>query len=127
MPIRTKLRRFLNHRGIDIVRCDPSRAAAAQRDTGPKAATPRRIVIGGGDYVYGTAWHNVEYVTAGYADKYKALPKNIDIAHDLTAGKPLPIGDQTIEAAYTSHVIEHLKDEHVQFMFNDTWRVLERG
>jgi predicted SAM-dependent methyltransferase len=126
-PFRRRLRQYLNRHGIDVVRCDPSAARAAREDVGPKPAVPRRIVIGGGDYVYGPSWHNVEYVTAGYADKYKALPKHIDIAHDLTAGKPLPIGDQTIEAAYTSHVIEHLKDKHVQFMFHDAWRVLRDG
>jgi predicted SAM-dependent methyltransferase len=126
-PIRRQLRRFVNRFGIDVVRCDPAAARAARQDEDAKATVPRRIIIGGGDYVYGPAWHNVEYVTAGYADKYKALPKNIDIAHDLTAGKPLPIRDGTIEAAYTSHVIEHLKDDHVQFMFDDTWRVLQPG
>lgn len=127
LSLRRRVRRYLNGFGIDIVRSDAIRPSNLADQVGAKPPVPERIIIGGGDYVYGTRWHNIEYVTKGYADRYKSLPKNIDIAHDLTAGEPFPIRDATLEAAYTSHVVEHLKDEHVQAIFRDTWRVLKPG
>lgn len=127
LPLRRRVRRFLNGHGIDVIRSSAIRPPNLADHTGPKPPIPERIIIGGGDYVYGPRWHNVEYVTQGYADKYKSLPKNIDIPHDLTSGVPLPIRDGSLEAAYTSHVVEHLKDEHVQGIFRDTWRVLKPG
>lgn len=121
-------RRLLNPLGIDVVRYDPSRrGVGAANEPRAKPAIPERIVIGGGDHDYGTLWHNIDFVTEGYADKYKHLPRNIDIAHDLTALRPLPVADGTIQAAYTSHVIEHLKDEPVAYMLRDAWRALRPG
>lgn len=119
------VRRLFNAMGVDVVRYDPSRRPP--RKNGPKPSLPKRLVIGGGDHDYGPEWHNVEYVTEGYADKYKTLSQNIDIPHDLTSGKPLPVRDNTILAAYCSHVFEHLKDEHVQFTLRDTCRALQPG
>lgn len=126
-PLRRRVRRYLNRIGVDVVRRDRHGTGNRPKDSGFKQPVPEKIIIGGGDYVYGSRWHNIEFVTPGYADKYKGLPSNIDIAHDLTAGKPFSIRDATIAAAYTSHVIEHLKDDHVSFLFRDTWRVLKPG
>jgi hypothetical protein len=110
-PLLNITRRLLNPLGIDVVRYDPARRGVPAAN-GPRAKlpVPARIIIGGGDYEYGSLWHNIDFVTAGYADKYKHLPRNIDIAHDLTSGEPFPIEDDTLLAAYTSHGIEHLKD-----------------
>lgn len=125
-PLLQPVRKLFNAFGVDLVRYDASRRRRAPTRS-VKPSVPERIVISGGDRDYGPDWHNIEFVTAGYADKYKSLPRNIDIPHDLTSGKPLPIADGTIGAAYTSHVIEHLKDEHVRFVLKDTHRVLKPG
>jgi SAM-dependent methyltransferase len=127
-PLLNITRQVLNPLGIDIVRYDPARRGVSVAD-GPrsKLPVPARIIIGGGDYQYGSLWHNIDFVTAGYADKYKHLPRNIDIAHDLTSGEPFPIEGDTLLAAYTSHVIEHLKDEAVAYVLRDTYRVLKKG
>ena len=124
------LKKSLNSLGIHFKRYDPTDPFNVPKEwveEGVKAAHPERIVIGGGDRNYGPRWHNIEFVTPGYAEKYKSLPANTDIAHDLTANKPLSIDSETIEAAYTSHVIEHLQDEHVAYVFADTYRVLKPG
>jgi hypothetical protein len=121
-------RRVLNPLGIDLVRHNPTRERNFGLDKArTKPSTPERIVLGGGDHAYGSLWHNIDYVTEGYADKYKHLRRNIDIAHDLTSARPLPIEGGTLVAAYTSHVIEHLKDEHVAFVLHDTHRALKKG
>lgn len=121
------IRRILNLAGIDLVRYDPKRRQHSPKSSRPKPAVPLRIIIGGGDYDYGPDWHNIEYVTEGYADKYAALNRNIDIPHDLTSGKTLPLQDESIVAAYSSHVFEHLKDEHIRLVLREVHRVLKPG
>ena len=126
------LKKFVNALGFNISRIksdptDPRNVPKEWVSAGEKVVEPRNLIIGGGDIDYGPRWHNIEYVTQGYTDKYASLPKNIDINFDLTSMKPLPVKSDTIEAAYTSHVIEHLEDEHVAHMFNETFRVLGRG
>lgn len=122
------VRRLLNALGVDIVRYRPNQRSASKRGARrPKSVKPLRINIGGGDRDYGPEWHNIEFVTPGYSDKYRNLPDHTDIAHDLSGMLPFPIGDGTLKAAYTSHVIEHLKDEPVQFMFDDVYRTLQPG
>jgi predicted SAM-dependent methyltransferase len=125
-PLLQPVRRLLNALGVDLIPYDPSRRRRPPTRAN-KPSVPERIVISGGDRDYGPDWHNIEFVTAGYADKYKSLPRNIDISHDLTAGKSFPISDDTLVAAYTSHVIEHLKDEHVLFLLKDAHRALKPG
>jgi len=125
-PILQPLRRLFNRMGVDLVRYDASRRRRAAVNSA-KPSRPQRIVISGGDRDYGADWHNIEFVTQGYADKYASLPRNIDIAHDLTSGKPFPIADDSIAAAYSSHVFEHIKDEHVSFVLRDAHRVLKPG
>lgn len=120
-------RRLLNPIGVDIVRYDPQSKRKLAKGSEIKSTVPRRIVIGGGDRNYGPHWHNIEYATQGYADKYRTLNSNIDIPHDLVSGKPFSIEDGSILAAYSSHVFEHLKDEHVRFVLRDTYRVLKGG
>lgn len=113
--------------GIDLVKYDPTIKRPSFAGTRRKPKIPQRIIIGGGDRNYGPDWHNIEYVTDGFADKYKTLKQNIDISHDLTAYKPFPIQDESILAAYSSHVIEHLKEEHIRFILQDTYRILKPG
>jgi predicted SAM-dependent methyltransferase len=126
-PILSLARRLLNPIGVDLVRYDPQSQRPPTARSGAKPSLPKRIVIGGGDCNYGPEWHNIEYVTQGYADKYRTLSRNIDIPHDLTSRRPFPIDDESILAAYSSHVIEHLKDEHVRFVLGDTYRVMQPG
>ncbi len=121
------VRKLLNPIGIDIVRYDPQTRPKPTAGFGPKPTVPKRIIIGGGDHAYGENWHNIEYVTQGYADKYRALERNVDIPHDLTSGTPFPVEDASIVAAYSSHVFEHLKDEHIRFVLKDTYRALQPG
>jgi len=51
----------------------------------------------------------------------RKLP-TVDIVADLT--KRLPFKDKSIEEIYTSHLIEHLTEEQVQFLLNECYRIL---
>lgn len=125
-PILLPVRKLLNLMGVDVVRYKPP-AQPVHFGTRTKPAVPQRIIIGGGDRDYGPEWHNIEYATPGYSDKYATLARNIDIPHDLTSTTPLPIRDASVLAAYSSHVFEHLKDEHIRFILTDVYRVLSPG
>jgi predicted SAM-dependent methyltransferase len=122
-PILLPVRKLFNLMGIDIVRYKGP-VGAPKAGVRTKPAAPQRIIIGGGDRDYGPEWHNIEYATPGYADKYPTLARNIDIPHDLTSAKPFPIRDGSVLAAYSSHVFEHLKDEPIRFILGESYRVL---
>jgi len=125
-PILLPVRKLFNLMGVDVVRYKrPAQSLRSGTQTKPAAA--QRIIIGGGDRDYGPDWHNIEYATPGYADKYPTLARNIDIPHDLTSSTPFAIPDASIVAAYSSHVFEHLKDPHIRFILADTFRVMAPG
>lgn len=109
--------------GLELVRAQPKE----EIPSGAKQQTPTRLIVGGGDYDYGPEWHNLDYVTVGYSDKYSRLEKNVDIPYDLNSYAPLPLDDGSLEAAYTSHVIEHIKDRSVQYLFDEMYRCLMPG
>jgi len=79
--------------------------------------------IGAGSFHH-PAWRNVDFSTEAYeAD----VTGNVDIPHDLSEMKPLPIEDESIEAVFTSHTVEHIQDQHDAFLFRDVFRVLKPG
>src|SRR5262249_53945636 len=51
----------------------------------------------------------------------------IDFNHDLTKVQPIPIASDSLEKAFSSHTIEHLKDDHVLFLFQEIFRALKPG
>ena len=77
--------------------------------------------IGAGSF-YHPAWTNIDYIS----DWYGPVQKNV-IHHDLMSKKPLPIGSATAEIVYTSHTIEHITDDAVQVLFDETYRALKPG
>lgn len=70
-------------------------------------------------------WTNVDY----FSDWYKKYEKNISsgIHYDMLSLKPIKIKDFSAEIVYSSHVIEHLTDEAVQFFFKESYRILKKG
>ncbi|MCJ8166422.1 class I SAM-dependent methyltransferase [Pontibacter sp. E15-1] len=77
--------------------------------------------VGSGDF-YHPYWSNLDYVS----DWYKDVQKNV-IHIDLMEKKPLPIASNSAEVFYTSHTIEHIKDDAVQVLFNEAYRALKKG
>ena len=68
-------------------------------------------------------WTNLDYPSEHYASgqaKHSFIP--YDIRSDM-----LPFQDNSVEAAYTSHVIEHIEDRYIQAMFDECYRVLMPG
>ena len=87
---------------------------------------PRRplyLNIGAGNWAH-PIWHNLENPVEGYG---KSTAQDIHVIHDLTSGQPLLLEDDSLEAAYSSHVIEHLNDEYCRQLFREMHRCLKSG
>lgn len=68
-------------------------------------------------------WINIDHAS----DWYSSFADYIDIDHDLTQRKPIPIPDASAYLFYTSHTIEHIRDEDAAFLFQDIFRALRPG
>ena len=64
-------------------------------------------------------WTNLDKHTEYYS---KSI---IDIEFDLFDHIRLPIRDGTAEVFYTCHLIEHIRDEDVEYMFSEVFRALK--
>jgi predicted SAM-dependent methyltransferase len=68
-------------------------------------------------------WTNVDYKT----DYYSEVESPNYINFNFFSLQTLPISSEFGEVCYTSHTIEHLNDETVQFLFNEAYRILKPG
>ncbi len=84
-------------------------------EIGERQLTNKRLVnIGCGNRTH-LDWVNLDLVSH--------LPDVIQ--HDLQTGLPFP--DQTCDAVYHSHVLEHLSQEEGRKLITECWRVLKPG
>lgn len=79
------------------------------------------VNIGSGK-TYHDRWINLDYSS----DWYNDLPKNF-VEYDLTSNAKWPFKQGSIDAFYTSHVIEHLEETHVLRLFENVYRSLSVG
>jgi SAM-dependent methyltransferase len=76
--------------------------------------SPLRLNLGSGPQGY-----------SGYLNVDFDPRDNPDILHDLT--QPLPLPDDSVDAIFLSHVIEHFPQWQIQDLLQDWCRVLKRG
>lgn len=76
--------------------------------------TPCKINVGPG------AWEKEGWITL---DCYIEA----DIQVDLRKFTPLPLADNIIEKAFSSHCIEHIEDPHLEFLLKELYRTLKPG
>ncbi|MFZ2157236.1 MAG: methyltransferase domain-containing protein [Bradyrhizobium sp.] len=69
-------------------------------------------------------WTNVDFPSEHYG---AAQAQQSFIPHDLMSLKPLPIETGSAEVVYTSHTVEHVKDEADSVMFREAHRILKPG
>ena len=59
---------------------------------------------------------------------YTTLDANLAMEPDIVARVPaIPLSDDSCEAVYCSHLIEHLSNEEASELIRETWRVLAPG
>ncbi len=78
----------------------------------------------GAGHTYHPMWQNVDHISDYYAS---VLYNNIDIEWDIEQKVPLPLSDGTILAVYSSHTIEHVTDNQARHVYQESFRVLDRG
>lgn len=76
--------------------------------------------IGAGSFKR-SGWTNLDFENPHYG-----WDKDSFIQYDITEMKPLPFESGSVKAVYISHVVEHLKDQHVRALFSEIRRVLKR-
>lgn len=111
------LRSYFNSFGIRFVRIPVELRSLDLYEEKERPEKPRYLNIGAGGF-YHPFWHNLNLPGAEEA---------VHIAHDLMSGKRLPIESNTLKVAYTSHVIEHLSDRAVRYLFEEVYRCLRPG
>lgn len=75
--------------------------------------------VGSGSF-YHPYWTNLDYLS----DWYKTVQENF-IQHNLMSKEPLPIESNSAEIIYSSHTIEHIKEDAVFYFFNEAFRCLK--
>lgn len=112
--------RLLNRLGLQVVRTTRYGDLLLYPEV-ERPKTPLYLNIGAGRF-YHPFWHNLDNPSSWYAD---AQRDNVHISHDLTSDEPMPVASETLTVAYTSHVVEHIRDRDVGRMFADVYRCLQ--
>ncbi|MCK4358964.1 MAG: class I SAM-dependent methyltransferase [Candidatus Cloacimonetes bacterium] len=125
MTLRKIIKKTVNLMGYDITR----NIANVNNDeylylkyTKRSIAKKLFLNIGAGSF-YHKHWTNVDYSS----DWYSKHQKEHFINYNIMSKKPLPFEDNSIELAYSSHVFEHVKNDAVQSLLSELYRVLKQG
>ncbi|GHV55367.1 hypothetical protein FACS1894206_09680 [Deltaproteobacteria bacterium] len=92
-----------------------------EEDYGKDYAKYKFVNIGAGKFKR-TPWTTIDYVQPAYADHLKNHVPDINL--DLSLSPSLPFDDESVMLVYSSHTFEHLKDDMVQHIINEIYRVL---
>ena len=79
--------------------------------------------IGAGSFFH-PFWTNVDYISDWYKSNDELTQKGIH--YNLMSLEQIPIDSGTSEIVYSSHTIEHIKDDHAQNFFNESHRILRK-
>ena len=126
--IKKGLNQLLSPLGLEVHRKqeppkDPYRKELYERLYSPQHLAQKPFInIGAGGFSH-PYWTNLDFVSEWYAP----MQKEGLVQYDMMALKPLPFDDASIEAAYTSHAIEHVTEEAVKNVFKEVYRVLKPG
>jgi predicted SAM-dependent methyltransferase len=81
-----------------------------------------RVNIGGGNFIK-PGWLSMDYQSETYPYQLSLLDHNFD----LTSGKPFPFADNSVDFFYSQHTLEHIPQEHCDFIFAEMHRCLKPG
>ena len=117
------LKNALNNFGFDIVRLSDNFNTSLYKSIFTEEDLERKPFynVGAGSF-YHPYWTNIDYVS----DWYSGVQKNV-INHNLMSKSPLPIDTGKAKIIYTSHTIEHIKEDAVQVLFDQAYRCLDEG
>jgi len=117
------INKILTPLGIKVQRVLRDIPDVSLYDECARPTIPTYVNIGAGSF-YHPYWHNLDNPNEYYADSQKG---RLHIEYDLTSHQPFPFRDNTLKVAYTSHVIEHIHNEDVEYLFREVYRCLQPG
>lgn len=123
--LKRSIKLLLNKFGVDLIRLtnnDQEDLELYRKNYQRESLEEKRLYNVGSGNFYHPFWSNLDYVS----DWYKSVQKNVTHI-DLMEKKPLPIADSSAEIFYTSHTIEHIKDDAVENLFKEVYRALKPG
>jgi predicted SAM-dependent methyltransferase len=134
VAVRLRIQRTLNRLGYRVTRIRAPAARETPRRKQPSLdlslydrypaeslAARRFYNIGAGSFAH-PYWTNLDYSTDWYGTVQTAF-----IGYDLMALQPLPIESESAELIYSSHTVEHVSQEAVQNMLEESYRALKPG
>lgn len=93
------------------------------KDTAYKRYENKTLInIGAGQFRH-ERWTNLDVSS----EHYNSVRKGEFIEYNIIDDARLPFPTASVSLAYTSHTIEHVKDEHIQRLFSEVYRCMERG
>lgn len=98
-------------------------AQAVSVSEADRSGEPVFLNVGSGDWRR-PGWLNLDAASEHYR---KAQEGKVDIEHDLMSKAPLPLKDDSLEGAYSSHAIEHISDEAAAALFGELCRCIKPG
>ncbi len=121
--IKDVIRALMNKAGFDIKRVSNPYSLSLYHSLYDQATLDRRPFynIGAGSFWH-PLWTNIDYIS----DWYKPVQKKV-LHHDLMSKERLPIDSNSAKVIYTSHTIEHLKEDAVSVFFQESFRALMQG
>lgn len=112
MIIKQRIKKKLHRRGYDIISFHDEISCEKGKF----------INIGSGNW-YCPQWINLDIESDWYKKAHLDSPF---VKYDIRTDG-IPFDDNSIDAIYTSHVIEHVEDCFVQKMFSEAFRVMKKG
>lgn len=112
--------RLLAPLGIEARRIPKEILDVSEYEELERPEVPRYVNIGAGGFFH-PYWHNLDNPNDYYSDSQKG---RLHIQYDLTSHQALPFDDNSLKVAYSSHVIEHIHDDDVEYLFHEIYRCL---
>jgi len=79
--------------------------------------------IGAGVSFFKKNWRILEYSDSKYKHDARLIDFNINLFDNLK----FPIADNAVDLIYSSHTFEHLHDDNVVHILNESYRILKLG
>jgi ubiquinone/menaquinone biosynthesis C-methylase UbiE len=122
--IKSLIKKFFSKAGYELKKITRSENVPMyDRLYGKESVDKKRFYnIGAGSFSH-SCWTNVDLYNEHFDKYYKGVPKGIN--YDLFSLAPIPVESNTAEMVYCSHTIEHVTNEAVQNLLNESYRILK--
>lgn len=121
-----RIKEILNKAGLQLKLGSPKpNLDLYVKKYGRQAVDEKRFYNVGQATFFHPAWTVVDYFKK--PDSSILLPGPFAIHYDLMSLQPMPVEDSSAELIYTSHTLEHVTNEAVNFFLKEAYRILKPG